>query len=833
MSAVAEVGRLVVRLMGDSKQYLTTLENASKETKAFTQDANGYFRDMKGRFVDAQTVMRSQLASTQQKLFAFGHVLRAKGEAWKSYGDGMKSVGRGMMLGVTAPILAVGGGAIKAASDFESSFAGIRKTVNATEQEFDALATGMRKMALETPVDVNQLNAIGEAAGQLGIKKENLLSFTKVMADLSVATNLGAQEGAVALAQFANITGMAQEKFGNLGSTIVALGNSFATNEAMIVEYGQRIAGAGTIAGFTEAEIMGMGAAFASLGIEAEAGGTAIQKMLLDIHGAVSTNSKEVAGFAEAAGMTAQEFKTLWEKDASEAFTRFSEGLGKQGDDMIATLQKLGVEDSRSIKAFLSMANAGDLLRRAFDKASVSFGENSALTKEANERYKTFASQLQLVWNGIKDQAIALGQKLLPVMKEALTVIQGMTQYVSKWVDWFRELNPETQRTIILVTAMAAALGPIVFILGSVITKIGALMAMVGGALSSLKALALALVGVKATLLVIPAIIAGVLYAIYRLAKYFGWLGSNAKKAKEEMKAMGDGAAPGKSSAEFLGTQDLSGLEKRKKAIHEAMLAHHKDAETLKFLAKEYNEVNKAIADAKDMAKENAARASQGMAQAASAEATKAVEEVRSKLAKESALFGMKGGSADIASLEYDLKQKGQTMDPAQRKELQALADKLAMQEKEKKNEEELKSIRKQAASEAKQLQREQASAAAQLLEEQLTPIEKLRKEMADVYKLADVGALTEAQADKIAEGKVAAFAADQGYGEVVKSAGAGVSANSKEAMIAMRGGGDSQKKVEDGIWEQVKNTTLQLETEKEILAAMQNPKPAYQLVSM
>src|SRR5690606_30176723 len=110
---------------------------------------------------------------------------------------------------------------VNSAVDFESSFAGVRKTVDASEEEFRRLSAGFREMATQIPVSVNELNRIGEAAGQLGIKSANILQFTRVMADLGVATNLTADEAATSLARLANVMQLPQSQFDRLGSTIV------------------------------------------------------------------------------------------------------------------------------------------------------------------------------------------------------------------------------------------------------------------------------------------------------------------------------------------------------------------------------------------------------------------------------------------------------------------------------------------------------------------------------------------------------------------------------------------------------------------------------------
>ena len=153
---------------------------------------------------------------------------------------------------------------VDAAAEFESSFAGVRKTVNATEEEFADLSAGLRELSTEIPINVNELNAIAEAAGQLGIETASIESFTETMANLGVATNLTAIQAAESFAQIATVTKLPQSQFENLGSALVALGNNFATNEAKILDFSTRIAGAGATVGLTTPQIFGIGTAFAS-----------------------------------------------------------------------------------------------------------------------------------------------------------------------------------------------------------------------------------------------------------------------------------------------------------------------------------------------------------------------------------------------------------------------------------------------------------------------------------------------------------------------------------------------------------------------------------------
>src|SRR5690606_27744675 len=238
---------------------------------------------------------------------------------------------------------------------------------------------------------------IAEAAGQLGIEVPNILGFTRVMADLGVATNFTSEEAAVLFARFANITELDQTFFSNLGSAVVDLGNNLATTEREIGEMSLRIAGAGHQIGLTHAEILGFAGALSSVGIEAQAGGTAISRVFIEIDKSVRTGGRRLETFARVAGMTAGQFKQAYQKDAAGAIVTFIEGLRKisdEGGNVFGVLEDLSLQDIRVRDALLRAAGAGDLFRESIERSSAAFKENTALTEEANRRYQTVESQM-------------------------------------------------------------------------------------------------------------------------------------------------------------------------------------------------------------------------------------------------------------------------------------------------------------------------------------------------------------------------------------------------------------------------------------------------------
>lgn len=380
------------------------------------------------------------------------------------------SAGRTLTAGVTAPIVGVGAAAIASSISFESAFAGVRKTVDATEAEFAELEAGIRNMASRLPASAEQIAQVAEAAGQLGIKTENILEFTEVMIGLGESTNLTADQAATALARFANITQMPQENFDRLGSVIVDLGNNLATTEAEITEMGLRLAGAGNIIGLSEAEILGVAGALSSVGIAAEAGGTAMSRTMKTMMVAVMEGGDDLEKFAAIAGVSADEFATAFQERPTEAIAMFTNGLGRintEGGNVVEALKGVGLSDIRVSDALLRMAGAGDVLTESVQIATQAWGENTALQVEVGRRYETTESQLSVLKNQMIEVVRTLGDALVPLFMSLLDAAKPLIAALQSLAEWFGSLDPRMQTIIVTITGLVAALGPILWLVGS------------------------------------------------------------------------------------------------------------------------------------------------------------------------------------------------------------------------------------------------------------------------------------------------------------------------------------------------------------------------------
>lgn len=343
----------------------------------------------------------------------------------------------------------------KAAMDWESAFTGVRKTVDGSPQQIAELEGELRKLARTLPASHEEIAKVAEAAGQLGIKRQDIAGFTKVMIDLGNTTNLTAEDAATGLAKLSNIMGTSSADVDRLGSALVALGNDGASTEADILAMALRIAGAGNTIGLTEAQVLGFASALSSVGIEAEAGGSSISRVMITIEQAVRSGGKEVKAFADVAGMSAADFTKKYKDDAAGAITAFIAGLGRMqaaGGNVFATLEQLGFGEILVRDALLRTAGASDMLTKSLQVGSSAWAENKALTEEAEKRYETSASKLQVAGNQIKDSLIDVGAAIAPV------AVAG-AQAISDIVRAFESLPQPVQDVITWVGVASAVIG--------------------------------------------------------------------------------------------------------------------------------------------------------------------------------------------------------------------------------------------------------------------------------------------------------------------------------------------------------------------------------------
>lgn len=437
----------------NDKQITASARNAL----AFSTQANETRTEMEKlqRVIDETT---SEFAEAISPSDGYSESLEEVGKAADDAGDAADGMGKKINTALDATASAIAAAQIEKAFDsvknvildctnasieFGSAITGVFKTVDGTTEQLNSIKQGIKELSTEIPVSTTEIAGVAEAAGQLGIATDDILDFTEVMIKMGTATNLSSEEAATQLARFANITEMPADDYERLGSTIVDLGNNFATTESEIVEMVMRMASTGDMIGLSADEMLAYATALSSVGIEAEAGGSAISKLFKKLEIAVAESKEAMASemfeegvynpieqYANVAGILAEEFNALWDSDPAEALKQFLIGLGEleeKGGNAITTLDDMGLSEVRLSNAILALSSSGNLLNEALETSETAWKNNTALTEEAAKRYSTTESKVQLLKNQTELLRIAIGDDFVTAVDPAIEKLTDLT----------------------------------------------------------------------------------------------------------------------------------------------------------------------------------------------------------------------------------------------------------------------------------------------------------------------------------------------------------------------------------------------------------------------
>lgn len=330
-------------------------------------------------------------------------------------GAAMKVIGGAVAAAGTA-MVGFGVYSTKASIEFETAFAGVAKVLDATANtSLQDLNDGIRDLSKRLPQTATEIAGVVEAAGQLGIGADDVLEFTETMIMLGDTTDLSSEQAATAFARISAVTGMSADNFDNLASVVVDLGNNFATTESEVVEMGMRLAGTSNQIGLSEAHMFGLAGAMSAVGINAEAGGSAMSRVMQKINTEVLSGGENLQGFADISGMSAETFSKTWKEKPDEAITAFVKGLDniqKSGGDVTTALKDMGLNSMQEVDTLLRLSGASDQLVDALDISANAWEENTALLEEADVFYETTGAKIDMLKNNVTDLAISLGDGL-------------------------------------------------------------------------------------------------------------------------------------------------------------------------------------------------------------------------------------------------------------------------------------------------------------------------------------------------------------------------------------------------------------------------------------
>lgn len=365
--------------------------------------------------------------------------------AGKAAGAG---AGAGLTLVGTAALM-VGTYAVKAAADFEASFAKVRRVLTEAEGGTKKLADSLLNLSTKIPVPATELAEMASMAGQMGIKGEaNIMKFVDVVARLGVTAEMSGEQAAMMMARIAQVGGIGIEHIDQLASAVVGVGADFNATSAEILRMTMQMQGLASQAGVSTQTMIALSATLASAGIKAESGGTAMGRIAADINRMVETGGPKLQELAHLMDTTAAGVRDAWASDKGGFLLKVFQEMNKEGTGVIQTLDALGWKNVRVAGAVGALAKSHVDLARAMESVNKHFGAGTEIYEQSNKIFETFWSKLELLKNAINYVAIQWGQNLLPILGFFVTGMTEVINVVGTAFNWFNKL-PEPLRLML------------------------------------------------------------------------------------------------------------------------------------------------------------------------------------------------------------------------------------------------------------------------------------------------------------------------------------------------------------------------------------------------
>jgi len=314
-------------------------------------------------------------------------------------------------------------GAIKAAIDFESAMADVRKVVNfETPNGLKELGDELRNLSKTIPVTAEGLAGIAAAGGQLGIAAKDLKAFTETVSKISIAYDMVAAEAGDAIAKLSNVFQIPITEMEKLGDAINHLSDNTAAKAREIVESLNMIGGTSKQFGLTAQQAAALSDAFIALGKTPQKAGTAINAMLAKL-GTADKQTPKFINAMESMGISATKFADMVRKDAQGALISFLDKLAtidpKKQAGILFDMFGLEYQDDVAL-----LVGSLDEYKKALSLVAEEQNYLGSVQREFENRSATTANSIVLLKNSFVDLGIKIGDAVLPYVRNVIDIIE-------------------------------------------------------------------------------------------------------------------------------------------------------------------------------------------------------------------------------------------------------------------------------------------------------------------------------------------------------------------------------------------------------------------------
>lgn len=449
------VGSTMSQAVAHAKQMKDQLRVANREMASLQkqaakqQSSKGYVEyDTELAMLQAQ-VKKIALAKEYE---AITDRINAKQKASANWSQAVSNLAGTAMKTVVlaAPLV----GATKAAMEFESEMAEIRKVVDFdTPQQFKEMGQDILDLSTKMPMAASGIAKIVAAGGQAGIAKEDLLEFAQDAVKMGVAFDLTADQAGDMMAKWRSAFDLNQDGVVALADKINYLGNTTAASAPLISDVVTRIGPLGEIGGVASGEIAALGATMIQTGTQSDVAATGIKNLILGMSIGEKATKSQAAAFQQL-GFDAADMAKRMQTDAKGAILDVFHAIQALPKDQQAGVLKdlFGEESIGAISPLLSKLN---LLEDNFNKVSDATKYGESVDAEYAARCETTANQMYLFKNSMTAVAIEIGSALLPAIN---SILQNIVPVVVAFAKWAKEHQVLIQTMVALAASFAGVL---------------------------------------------------------------------------------------------------------------------------------------------------------------------------------------------------------------------------------------------------------------------------------------------------------------------------------------------------------------------------------------
>ena len=449
---LTEQGETYQKKVGLVKEELKLLENAEgdnkkaiEEKKAALNEAEASLNEYKNRLKEVDEQLKFGKASIEEYT-----------EKVQKAGEKVKDAGSGMTKKVTTPILAAGVASAKMTMDFEDSMAKVSTIADATEVPMDDMQKAILDLSNQTRISAEEIAQNVYDSISAGQKTGDAVNFVSKSTKLAKAGFADAGAALDVLTTIMNAYGLKASEVTNVSDMLIQTQNLGKTTVADLASSMGKVIPTANAYGVSLDELCAGYAIMTANGVATAESTTYMNGMLNEL-GKSGTNVSET--LKEKTGKT---FKELMDS-------------GMSLSDVLKIISDAATENNKSFGDMWSSSEAGKAGMILLGDSAENFNgvleqmQNSAgATNTAFEKLDTNSAKIKKATNELRNDAIDFGTTL---MEELAPIIENIAEKISEFTEWLNGLSESEKQTIIQIGLIVAAIGPLLVVLGTVVSS--------------------------------------------------------------------------------------------------------------------------------------------------------------------------------------------------------------------------------------------------------------------------------------------------------------------------------------------------------------------------